>query len=160
MLRAIKILLITAVCLWGAMSALGNLIDWQGTRGAVGAVSGMTGLDDGLKDWRAISNTWVILAGAACIVTFKILSAMLCGLGAYRMLSSIDASNEHFGAAKHLALAGCGVAVFGLFLGWIVLGEQWFEMWRSPQLGMAGEAAFRYGGFIGIIGVFVAMPEN
>lgn len=50
--------------------------------------------------------------------------------------------------------------MLGVFLGWIVLGEQWFELWRSPELGSAGDAAFRYGGFIGIIALFVAIRDQ
>ncbi len=57
-------------------------------------------------------------------------------------------------------LSGCVVAMLGVFLGWIVLGEQWFELWRSPELGAAGDAAFRYGGFIGIIALFVAIRDQ
>ncbi|MEE4661395.1 MAG: DUF2165 family protein [Halieaceae bacterium] len=157
MLKLTKIFLIAAVCLWGAIGALGNVLGWQGTLGAVGAATSMAGFVE--NDWRATSNSLVILAGALCIVGFKLASATLCGLGASQMWADKGADSERFAVAKQLAVAGCGVAVFGLFFGWIVLGEQWFEMWRSPDLASAGESAFRYGGFIGIIGIFVALPE-
>ena len=160
MLRLIKIALITAVCVWGVLGALGNILDWQGTRGAIGTVAGMTTWDGGASSWRATSNPVVITAAALGIVIFKSLSALLCGVGAFHMFRERTGDSESFGRSKAVALGGCGVAVFGLFLGWIVLGEQWFEMWRSPQFAQAGEAAFRYGGFIGLIGMFVAMPEE
>ncbi len=158
MLKLTKIFLIAGVCLWGAISALGNVLGWQGTLGAVGAATSMAGFAE--NDWRATSSSLVILVGALCIVGFKLVSATLCGLGAYNMWAEKGASRERFAAAKQFAIAGCGVAVLGLFFGWVVLGEQWFEMWRSPDLASAGESAFRYGGFIGIIGIFVAMPED
>jgi len=41
MLRIIKILLILAVASWGFIAALQNLIDWQGTLGAIGAATSM-----------------------------------------------------------------------------------------------------------------------
>ncbi len=160
MLKLVKIALVVAVCLWGAIGALGNVLDWESTQGSVAAVSSMTGFEGGQDSWRATSNTFVIFAGALSILSFKIISATLCGLGAYRMWCARSGSSDFFGASKQAALAGCGVAVFGLFLGWIVLGEQWFEMWRSPGLAEAGASAFRYAGFIGIIAVFVAMPEE
>lgn len=160
MLSLIKIALIIAVCLWGAMSALGNIIDWEGTKGAVGAVITMSAWEGGASDWRATSSPFLITAGALAIVTFKTLAALLCGLGAFRMWHERDEGRERFGEAKVIAISGCGLAVFGLFLGWIVIGEQWFEMWRSPQLAAAGDAAFRYGGFIALIGIFVAMREK
>ena len=67
-----------------------------------------------------------------------------------------------FAVSKTLAIAGCLVAVFGLFFGWIVVGEGWFEFWRDAGLnGLegAGFAAFRYGGFIALIAVLIAQDE-
>jgi predicted small integral membrane protein len=160
MLRVIKIGLVAAVCLWGALSALGNVLDWEGTLGAVRAVSTMTAWEGGAGDWRATSSPVLITAAAVLIVVFKVTAALLCGLGAGHMWRERHGDVGLFGRAKALALTGCGVAVLGLFLGWIVLGEQWFEMWRSPQLGAAGSAAFRYAGFIGLIAVFVAIREE
>lgn len=75
------------------------------------------------------------------------------------MLRARSGDKVAFARSKTLALVGCGVAVFGLFLGWITLGEQWFELWRSQQLELASEAAFRYGGFIALIAIFVAQRE-
>ena len=160
MLRVIKIGLVAAVCLWGALSALGNVLDWEGTLGAVRAVSTMTAWEGGAGDWRATSSPVLITAAAVLIVVFKVTAALLCGLGAVHMWRERHGDVGLFGRAKALALTGCGIALLGLFLGWIVLGEQWFEMWRSPQLGAAGAAAFRYAGFIGLIAVFVAIREE
>jgi predicted small integral membrane protein len=160
MLRLVKIALMTAVCLWGALGTVGNILDWEGTRGAMRAVSSMSGWEGGAGDWRATSSPIVTTAGALGVVAFKTLAALLCGLGVFRMWRERTKGSERFGKAKAAALSGCGIAVFGLFLGWIVLGEQWFEMWRSPQLELAGEAAFRYGGFICLIAIFVAMREE
>jgi predicted small integral membrane protein len=67
----------------------------------------------------------------------------------------------HRGEAKSLALAGCAVAVLGLFVGWIVLGEGWFEFWRSDALREpAGGGAFRYGGFIALIALMVGSRND
>ncbi|MEQ8263976.1 DUF2165 family protein [Pseudohaliea sp.] len=159
MLRGTQIALIAAVCLWGLFSALGNILDWQGTLGAVTTVATMSTWEGGGRDWRAIGSPVFISTASSGIVAFKLLSALLCGLGATRMVRERGAPVEGFAAAKATALSGCGVAMLGLFLGWIVLGEQWFELWRSPELGAAGDAAFRYGGFIGIIALFVAMGD-
>ena len=160
MLRGTQIALIAAVCLWGLLSAFGNLLDWSGTLGAVTAVAAMSTWDGGGADWRAIGSPVLITTAALAIVAFKLLSALLCGLGAARMVRERGAPVETFAAAEATALSGCGIAMLGLFLGWIVLGEQWFELWRSPELGAAGDAAFRYGGFIGVIALFVAIRDQ
>jgi predicted small integral membrane protein len=67
---------------------------------------------------------------------------------------------ETFGGAKTLALTGCAVAVFGLFVGWTVIGEGWFEFWRSAALRDAASGAFRYGGFIALIALMVGASDG
>ena len=66
-----------------------------------------------------------------------------------------------FSKAKTYALAGCAVAIFMLFTGWIVIAETWFELWRSEVLREAAlDAAFRYCGMIGLIALFVGMRDE
>ena len=162
-LRASKILLVLSVATWGLFGAMGNLLDWDGTAGSVAAVSAMERFEGGSEDWRATSSPIVIYGGAVFIVAFKSICALLCVTGAAAMWRHRESDAAHFAASKRLAVAGCMIGVFGLFLGWIAIGEGWFEFWRDPGfdgLEGAGVAAFRYGGFIGIIGLLVAQPEE
>jgi predicted small integral membrane protein len=161
MLRITKILLVLSVAAWGLLGAAGNLGDWKGTTGAVAAVTSMATFAGGAARWQATTNPAVIVAGAVFIVLFKLTSAALCLAGASRMLARRSGDAEAFGRAKNLAIAGCGVAVFGLFAGWTVIGEMWFEFWRSDALReAAGGSAFRYGGFIALIAMIVASRDD
>ncbi len=48
-----------------------------------------------------------------------------------------------------------------LFGGFIVIGETWFEMWRSDVLrDLSLQSAFRYGGMITLIALFVGSLED
>ena len=161
-LRLTKIGLVLAVAAWGGAGAFGNLLDWAGTVESVEAVSSMERFEDGSDDWRATKSPLVIYGGAAFIVAFKSICALLCIAGAIDMWRSRQGDESLFGASKRRAIAGCLVAVFGLFFGWIVVGEGWFEFWRDPGLsGLegAGIAAFRYGGFIGLIAILIAQDD-
>lgn len=161
MLRIIKILLVLSVFVWGAFGAFGNLIDWGGTTGAVEAVASMSTFEGGAEDWRATTNPALILLGALFIVLSKIIAAVLCLIGAGRMWSARKANTGTFNEAKAFALSGCGVAIFMLFLGFIAIGEGWFELWRSDVFrDLAGQSAFRYAGMIGLIAIFVASPGD
>jgi predicted small integral membrane protein len=161
MLRITKIALVLCVAAWGLLGAAGNLGDWKGTTGAVAAVTSMSTFAGGAARWQATTNPAVILAGAVFIVVFKLTSAGLCLAGAWRMWAQRKSDATVFGKAKHLALAGCGVAVLGLFAGWTVIGEMWFEFWRSDALrDAAGGGAFRYGGFIALIALLVGSRED
>jgi predicted small integral membrane protein len=160
MLRFMKIALVLSVAVWGILGARGNLIDLKGTIGAVGAVTSMATFPGGPSRWEATTNPAVILAGAAFIVLFKVATVFLCLAGAWRMWAHRKSDAETFGRAKALALAGCAVAVFSLFLGWIVIGESWFEFWRSNALRPAADGAFRYGGFIALIALMVGARDS
>ncbi|MBL0769892.1 DUF2165 domain-containing protein [Sphingopyxis sp. DHUNG17] len=160
MLRILKILLVIAVATWGLLGAFGNFHDWQGTKGAVAATLSMTTFEGGSDDWRATASPALVLAGALAIPALKLVTALLCLAGAWRMWAVRGGDAATFDAAKTLALAGCGVAVLMLFAGWIVIAETWFELWRSEAMREAAlDAALRYGAFIGIIALFVGARE-
>ncbi len=160
MLPIVKIVLIATVAAWGFIGAFGNFADWEGTYGAVAAATSMSTWEGGADSWRATSSPFVVTTGAILIPLLKLTSAVLCTLGAWSMWVARDRSHE-FETAKRLALAGCGVAMFLLFAGWIVIAESWFEMWRSDVMrGPALESAFRYLGCIALIALFVGMRDK
>ncbi|MEQ8178077.1 MAG: DUF2165 domain-containing protein [Amphiplicatus sp.] len=161
MLRIMKIVLVLSVAAWGLVGAFGNIIDWSGTTGAVAAVTSMSTFEGGADDWRATTNPALILAGALFIMLSKTVAGLLCLAGAWRMLAMRAGDATAFAKAKTLALTGCAVAVFMLFGGFIVLAESWFELWRSDAMRDAAlGSAFRYGGMIAVIGVFVGMRDD
>ena len=161
MLRITKVLLVLSVALWGFLGALGNIEDWKGTTGAIAAVASMSTFPGGGERWQATTNPLVITAAAVSIVLFKVATAGLCLVGAWRMWTHRKSDTQIFGEAKKLALAGCAIAVLGLFSGWIVIGEGWFEFWRSDAFREpAGGSAFRYGGFIALIALMVGSRND
>ena len=161
MLRQTKILLILAVAGWGLVGALLNVLQWDGTLSSVAAAASMSTFEGGAESWQATANPAVIWLGAIFVAGSKMAAAGFCLLGAYRMWRARAASAHTFRAAKQAALAGCGIAVFMLFTGFIVIAESFFEMWRSEVLrAISLESAFRYAGLIGLIALFVALPED
>ncbi len=160
MLRFMKILLVLGVALWALLSVLGNLTDWDGTLGAVKAATSMTTFEGGAQ-WRATTNPMIITAGALFIILAKLIAGILCLVGARYMWRARAESSAVFTQAKTLALTGCGVAVFMLFVGFTVIGETWFELWRSEAMRAPVLAsAFRYGSMISLIAIFVAMTDE
>lgn len=161
MLRTTKIFLIAAVAVWGFVAAMHNLHDWNGTLGAVGAATSMATFDGGAESWQATSNPTLIWMGAIFIVLSKVITGVLCLLGAKNMWQARDASTTDFTRAKTLGLAGCAIAVFMLFSGFIVIAETWFELWRSDVMrGPVLDSAFRYGAMIALIAIFVSTMDE
>ena len=160
MLRISKVLLILAVALWGYLGAMHNLLDWQGTLGAVGAVTSMATIE-GAPGWQASSSPVLAWLGALFICLSKITAAVLCTVGVVGMWRARNGAAINFAQAKAPALAGCGIAMFMLFGGFIVVADGFFELWRSevmsaPVLG----SAFRYGAMITLIGIFVGATDD
>ena len=161
MLRVMKIVLVATVALWGFVSLFHNVIDLSGTTGAVTAATSMTTIEGGTTKWQATSNIIIVWAGALLIMGSKAAAGIFCSMGAARMWSARHEDPVTFMLAKEFALTGCAIAVAMLFGGFIVIAETWFELWRSG--GMRGpvlDSAFRYGGFIMLIAIFVAIREN
>jgi len=161
MLRTTKIIMVGVVALWGFIGAFLNVYDWSGTTGAIAATTSMTTFEGGVDDWRATSSVPVIWAGALFITLAKTAIGLLCLLGALRMWAARKRDASAFARSKELALSGCGIAMIFLFAGWIVIAETWFELWRSDAMrDIALQSAFRYGGMITLIALFVATSEE
>lgn len=157
MIRIIKIMLILLVAIWGAIGALGNLFHWALTTDAVRSVVSMAGIEGSPP--QATENAIVIFLGAAFIVSGKMATAILCGVGAMRMWRARSADQEIFQKSKTWALIGCAAALAMLFGGFVVVADTLFLMWQTPEGQMAGAMAFRYGGFIALIMLITAQRE-
>jgi predicted small integral membrane protein len=161
MLRMTKVLMVVCVTLWCLLGAAEHILDWGGTMGAVGSAASMSTFDGGAESWKATSNPIVIWMGALMIMLSKLAAGILCSMGALKMWRARASESAVFSAAKSSALAGCAIAMIMLFGGFIVIGETWFEMWRSDVLrDLSLQSAFRYGGMITLIALFVASRDD
>jgi predicted small integral membrane protein len=161
MLRKVKILLVAIIALWGFLGALGNATDWSGTIAAVGSVTSMETFVEGATSWKATSNTAVIWVGALFIMLMKVATGVMCSIGALRMWQARDDDVMVFAEAKEAALTGFALAMIMLFGGFIVIAETWFELWRSDVMrGLVLDSAFRYGGMVTLVALFVAKNDS
>jgi len=159
--RTVKIGLIGTVALWGFIGALGNVLDWNQTLGAVAAVTSMASFEGGAGSWQATTNPLVIWLGALFIMLSKVTTGVMCSVGAVQMWQSRRNDASDFRAAKAFGLTGCAIAVIMLFGGFLVIAESWFELWRSEDtIRLALTDAFRYAGMIALIAIFVATTDD
>lgn len=160
MTRMVKIGLIFTVFLWGLFGTLYNVTNWGETTGAVLAVISMTTFEGGADSWQATSNPVVVWVGALFIVAAKMATAVLCGLGGWRMWEARKGDSAAFAGAKRLAIAGCGVAVIMLFGGFIVIADNFYDLWRSHDMRPVLDAVLRYGAMIALIGILVGATDE
>lgn len=160
MLRYMKILLILGVAVWATVGALHNFLHWEGTLSSVRSATSMSTFAGGSESWQATGNLALAWLGALFIVSGKLFSAGYCYAGVAAMYRARHANRDTFQQAKQRAVTGCAIALFMLFFGFIVVAETWYEMWRSELLRViALQSAFRYGGMIALVALFVAQPE-
>lgn len=161
MLRFTKILLVLSVAVFSLIGAFGNVADWEGTKGAIGAATSMSTFEGGADSWRATSSPLLIGVASAIIPLLKLVSGVLCAWGALLMWQSRTSAEGGFEAAKKPALTGMGIMILLLFSGWIVLAETWFEMWRSDLLrNLSLQSAYGYIASVGVIALFVGMRDD
>ncbi len=160
MIRYTKIALVIAIALWGLIGGTFNFIHWGETMESVGMVSSMATIEGRTDSWQATGSPVLIWAGALFIALSKLAAGALSAVGGWRMWQARDGEAAAFNGAKELAVAGAAVALFMLFTGFIVVAENWFEFWRSPIAGLVLPAAFRYGGFIAVIMIYVAQRDE
>lgn len=160
MLRVVKIALIASVAVYCILGAWANFADWQRTLSSVGGVLSMATVPGGAGRWQATANPVLVMAGAGFIALFKVIAGLLCVAGSRRMWSQRRADAEGFARSKSLATVGCGVAILGLYIAWVIVAEQVFDLWRSTVYAQSANTAFRYGGFIALIALFVNMRDD
>ncbi len=161
MTRHLKILFAAIVAYWGLVGVIGNLASLGVAYDYVEMVTSMSGVfEEGrpAPPWRT-SHPIVVSAGVALIVLGKLGALVFCSVGVVRMIRARHADDRAFAAAKSWAVVGCGLAVAMLFGGFVVVGETMYLMWVNPDGEHAAAGAWRYGGFIALIMLFIAQAE-
>ena len=158
--RLAKIALVASVGLFALMVGLDNIFDYQTNFEAVRHVLSMDTLPPGAAfGWRAITLATLHHLTYGFIILTEVASAAFLVMGAGRMARAARYDAAIFNESKRLAIAGL-VALFLLyFVGFLIVGGEWFEMWRSNGWNFQ-EAAFRFAVVIGVILIFVAQQDD
>ena len=156
MIRLTKIVLILLVGLWGLISGIHNLLDTGTGYKAVADVVG----SDFVAGWKAIESPLFIWLAFSIIPLAKFVTAFMCLPGGFRMWQARKAPAADFNQSKRLAVVGCAVSIAMLYGAFMVAAESYFGAWMSELGALALPVAFRYIGSIGIIMIYVHMPDE
>jgi predicted small integral membrane protein len=158
-LRISKILLVALVGLFALLVGVDNLLDYPTNYEVIRHILSMDSLTgDTSLSWRAITNENLHRLAYWSIIATELAAGLVCAIGAVRLSRALRLSGRAFNAAKDVAVAGM-VALFALyFFGFMVVGGEWFQMWRSQQWNEQ-EAAFRFIGCIGLSLLFVHQAD-
>ena len=158
--RLSKALLTFSVGVFALLVGIDNIIDYRANLVFVQHVLSMdTTFPESTLGWRAITAPWLHHPAYWLIIAAEIGTGILCLAGAWRMFSARAAEAPVFEAAKGLAVAGLTLGFLLYFLGFLVVGGEWFKMWQS-QTWNAQAAAFRFAACFALVLIFVAMRDG
>lgn len=158
--RLSKIVLVAAIALFASLVAFGNITDYGTNFAFVQHVLSMdTIFPNATIKYRAVTSPTLHHLAYASIIAAEAATAVLCWIGAFRMLGSIRNDARGFNASKAWAIGGLTLGFLVWQVGFMSVGGEWFGMWMSDSWNGAPDA-FRF--FMTIIAVliFVSLPDH
>lgn len=158
-LRLSKILCVAAIALFAALTALGNITDYNVNLPFVQHVMAMDSLfPDATTGYRAIHSPALQHAAYLFIIILETLTALFCWLGVIRLIKHIKSPAREFNQHKKTAIIGLTLG----FLTWQVLfmslGGEWFGMWMSETWNGV-PSAFRFLTTIILVLIYLAQRD-
>lgn len=130
--RIVQASVVLAVALYATFVCLGNLLDYDSNWQFVKHVLSMdTTFDGNSLMWRAVTNEALQTIGYIGIILVEASVAVLGWIAGVKMLVRRNGSAEEFTEAKTLGYYAFLLGFLLWFVGFIVIGSEWFAMWQS-----------------------------
>ena len=157
--RLSKAGLTLSLAIFALLVGIDNILDYGTNFAFVQHVLSMDTTFPGNKlMWRAITSEAVHHAAYSVLIASEIAVGLLCAAGAWRIFAARHLPAVEFNAAKTLAIGGLAAGFTLYFLGFMVVGGEWFQMWQS-QTWNGQEAAFRFAVAFALVMIFIAMED-
>jgi predicted small integral membrane protein len=158
--RYTKMTMILCLGVFAFVVTFSNVTDYAGNWPFVQHVLSMdTTFRDPATAYRAIHQPWIWHTGYALIIAGEGATSVLMFAATLRMFAARREPARAFNRAKswlHLAALG-GFLVW--FVGFMVVGGEWFQMWQSATWN-GQEAAFRFYVTILLVLIYVMQPDG
>jgi predicted small integral membrane protein len=160
MSRAAKIIMVLSLSAFAVLVTFNNITDYNSNYQFVQHVLSMdTTFPDNVAMYRAITSPMLWTIGYWGIIAGEALTALLLLIGALRMWAARDTAPQEFDAAKDFVIAGATMGFLVWFVGFMVVGGEWFLMWQSDTWN-GQDAAFRFYLSMLAVLIFVNQPER
>jgi predicted small integral membrane protein len=160
LLRLVKIVSVAAIGLMAALIVVGNITDYFTNYFFVEHVMKMdTIFPQSHVHYRGIHNATIYHVAYVVIILLETVMSFCCLKGSWQMLRSLKRHGSIFHASKNWAIAGITIGILIWFLGFEVIGGEWFAMWQSTTWnGLA--AAERVLAFLGFVVILLNLREE
>jgi predicted small integral membrane protein len=155
--RVYKVIISASLAIFAFLVGLSNILDSELI--FVQHVLSMDTVfpDNPLKS-RAILDPFIWQLAMAAIIFAELLMGVLLTIGVIGFIRGFN-NAVAFTRAKSWVYLGCSVGLLLFFLGFIVIGGEWFCMWQSTQFNGV-EPAFRFVVLIMLSLVLISLPET
>lgn len=142
--RISKLLMVACLALFALIVTFDNITDYDTNFQFVRQVLSMdTTFPGNALLYRSITQPALWTLAYILIIAAEGLCGLVLTAGAVAMLRNLNASGAAFERAKRFAIAGVTIAFLIWFLGFMVVGGEWFAMWQSGTWN-GQQAAFRF----------------
>jgi predicted small integral membrane protein len=160
LLRLAKIISVAAIGLMAALIVTGNITDYSTNYFFVEHVMKMdTIFPESHVQYRSIHSAAIYHTAYAFLILLEAVMCFCCLKGSWKMFISLKKDTVVFHAAKNWAVAGIITGILIWFLGFEVIGGEWFEMWQSATWNGLG-AAERILTFLAFVLILLHLKEE
>ncbi len=158
--RVAKTISVAAIGLMALLIVIGNTTDYFTNYHFVEHVMKMdTTFPDSRIHYRSINSTFLFHAGYILIIAMEAAMAFCCIKGSWLLFKNLKRDAALFHASKNWAVAGIIIGIVIWFLGFEVVGGEWFAMWQSHIWNGLG-AAERVGSFLVLVLILLHLKEE
>jgi predicted small integral membrane protein len=158
-LRTIKLLLVFGVAVYYSLVVFNNITDYGSNYEFVRHVMMMDSTFPGNHGmWRAINTPLLHTAFYVSVITWEIVTTLLCWWGGFRMAQALRGTPAAFQYAKRASIVALALSLLMWLVAFLAVGGEWFLMWQS-RTSNGQDAAFRMFTVIGIVLLLVAQPD-
>ena len=158
--RLAKTAFVAAIALYVSLVAFGNVTDYGTNLAFVEHVLRMdTVFPDATIRYRALDVPWVWSAGYAAIIAAQTVTAIVCWIGAAKMLRALRSGARGFNRSKAWAIGGLALGFLLWQVAFMSIGGEWFGMWQSATWNGLTSAARIFMTIIAVL-IFVSLPDG
>lgn len=158
--RYAKIVMMFGLGLFGLIVAVDNVIDYGTNFAFVQHVLSMdTTFPGNALTWRAITTPLLHQAGYWLIIVAEAATGLCFFLCAWKLTLNLKASAQAFHHAKSFGVIAATIGFANWFIGFMVVGGEWFAMWQS-KVWNGQQSAFQFYATMLIVLVFLVQRDD
>jgi predicted small integral membrane protein len=158
--RVAKTISVASIALMSFLIVFGNITDYFTNFLIAEHVMKMdTTFPESRIHYRSINSTFLFHAGYILIIVMEAMMAFCSIKGSWLLFKNLRSNTALFHASKNWAVAGITIGIVIWFLGFEVVGGEWFAMWQSSTWnGLA--SAERIVSFLVLILILLHLKEE